>query len=124
VCTILIAEDHPDTRDAMALELEGQGHAVYPVADGIEALNWLRSHPDELPCLLLLDLRMPRMDGWDLSTALRAKKEWAKIPVIVVSATVHPDAPTPVIPAKAFWSKPPEPSRLAAVQQYCDAHRC
>src|SRR2546423_13486963 len=41
VCTILIAEDHPDTREAMTLELEGQGHSVYPVADGIEALNWL-----------------------------------------------------------------------------------
>jgi CheY-like chemotaxis protein len=71
----------------------------------------------------LLDLRMPVMDGWDFLRALRATPRWADVAVIVLSATVKRDAPAPVLPAKAFWSKPPHTELIVKIHKYCDRHR-
>ena len=122
MCSVLIVEDHADTREAIAELVASEGHAHHEVANGQEALEWLEEQADA-PCLILLDLRMPVMDGWDFLRAVRSPPEWAKIGVIVISATIQPEAPKPVLPAKAFWSKPPEPEEIANVHQYCERHR-
>jgi CheY-like chemotaxis protein len=66
---------------------------------------------------------MPVMDGWDFLRALRAIPRLAEVVVIVISATIERDAPAPVLPAKAFWSKPPHVELVAKIHEYCDRHR-
>jgi CheY-like chemotaxis protein len=122
VCSILIVDDHTDSREAIAELVRDAGHDSSEAANGREALDWLDGQ-SELPCLILLDLRMPTMDGWDFLRALNEVPRLSSIPVIVISVTIHEDAPTPVLPAKAFWSKPPDAERIASVHQYCAKHR-
>jgi CheY-like chemotaxis protein len=122
VCSILVVDDHADTREVIADLVGNEGHSFDEAANGQEALDWLEAQAD-LPCLILLDLRMPVMDGWDFLRALRAKPRWAEISVIVMSVTIDKDAPAPVLPAKAFWSKPPHAELVAKIHKYCAEHR-
>jgi CheY-like chemotaxis protein len=122
VCNVLIVDDYADTTEAIAELIGNKGHSCHVAANGREAMTWLEEQAD-LPCLILLDLRMPVMDGWDFLLALRSRPRWANIGVIVISATIDDDAPTPVLRAKAFWSKPPDAELLANVHRYCDQHR-
>jgi CheY-like chemotaxis protein len=122
VCSILIVDDHTDSREAIAELLRDAGHISCEATNGREALDWLHRQ-NELPCLILLDLRMPTMDGWDFLRVLNGAPRLSDIPVIIISVTVYEDAPTPVLPAKAFWPKPPDAERIATVHQYCAKHR-
>jgi CheY-like chemotaxis protein len=119
MCLILIAEDHADIRETVAEYLAEIGHDVQQAADGFEALDRLRSHR---PCVLLLDLRMPRMDGWELLSVFRGDPTLVTIPVIVLSAEVDPRRPLPVLPAAAFWPKPLDFALLASIGEYCSVH--
>jgi CheY-like chemotaxis protein len=71
-------------RDSLAAILREDGHAVETASGGIEALRRLRERP--LPTLILLDLMMPEMDGFEFMQELRRKPECSHIPVIVVTA--------------------------------------
>jgi CheY-like chemotaxis protein len=122
MCHVLVVEDHPDTREAIGELLHGEGHAHGAAGNGKEALEWLAAQR-EPPCLILLDLRMPVMDGWDFLRAVREVDKWKDIAIVVVSATIERDAPKPVLPAKAFWSKPLGPEQISAIHGYCDRHR-
>jgi CheY-like chemotaxis protein len=122
VCSILLVDDHADTREAIAELVGGEGHVFHETENGRDALDWLERQP-EPPCLILLDLRMPVMDGWDFLRAMRQVPRWAEVSVIVISATIVRDEPAPVLPAKAFWSKPPDQEVIANVHLYCDRHR-
>lgn len=83
---ILIVEDDDDSRDILSTFLAANGYPVMAAKNGKEALDRLRNFA--APCLILLDLRMPVMDGWTLRRALLADPMLASIPVIVLSA-VH-----------------------------------
>src|SRR6185295_18948475 len=96
VCTILIVDDHQDSREAMAEIVRSEGHTYHEASNGREALDWLLAQ-SELPCMILLDLRMPVMAGWDFMDALRQEPRLADIPMIVVSATVKPNMAKPVL---------------------------
>jgi CheY-like chemotaxis protein len=61
---ILIVDDDSEIRAALADVLKDEGFDVLEVPDSAQALQWLRSHPDER-CLVLLDLMMPVMNGWN-----------------------------------------------------------
>lgn len=122
MCNLLIVDDHADTRDALAELADDQGHVHHEAGDGATALAWLEEQ-SEPPCLILLDLRMPVMDGWDFLRAVRAVPRWHDVGIIVISATIERDAPVPVLPAKAFWSKPPAAEQIASVHLHCDKHR-
>ncbi len=82
---ILVVDDDPDIREAIIEVLEENGHRTLSAANGNEALAALRSS-DEPPCVILLDLMMPIMDGRAFREAQQADPELAKIPVIVLSA--------------------------------------
>src|SRR2546428_6585449 len=85
VAPVLIVEDDAGVRGAFAALLASEGYRVLEAADGLEALRLLRAAED-LPCLILLDLMMPRMNGWDFRAVQRRDERLDSNPVGVVSA--------------------------------------
>jgi len=81
--TVLVVEDDASARDLLRRTLEREGYTVVEAADGGEGIERLRA---SRPKLVLLDLLMPRMDGFAFLEALRSREEWRAIPVVVVSA--------------------------------------
>ncbi len=82
-CNVLLVEDDFETREVMARTLEKGGWSVSEAGDGQEALGVLDATK---PRLILLDLMMPVMDGFDFLAAMRARPDCHDIPVIVVTA--------------------------------------
>ena len=81
--TILVAEDHLDSRDAMRALLEAFGYRVLVAVDGREAVDLaIREGPD----LVLMDIMMPEMDGFEATRALRGDARTANMPIIAVTA--------------------------------------
>ena len=90
---ILVVEDDADMLDTFLLVLESEGHDVTGAIHGREALEQLAAGPR--PDLILLDLMMPVMTGWEVNEALEADPELAGIPVIFASAGGDPPEVTP-----------------------------
>ncbi len=78
-----MVEDDADTREMMARTLEADGWTVREAENGRVALDRVR---EAVPDLILLDLMMPEMDGFEFISHLREKEAWRKIPVVVVTA--------------------------------------
>jgi CheY-like chemotaxis protein len=83
---ILIVDDDHDTRNALSELLEEEGFAVEGVPNGREALARLRGGGAH-PAVILLDLMMPGMDGWDFRSEQMRDPHLAAVPVVVVSAS-------------------------------------
>ena len=81
---VLVVEDDAGARGVIRLTIEKMGLDVAEAADGRQALAWLGEH--SAPAMILLDLMMPEMDGFEVLDALAAHKEWRDIPVIVITA--------------------------------------
>ena len=83
---VLVVEDEADLRALIVGLLEADGYAAVGASNGEEALQVLReSKNGARPCLILLDLMMPRMDGWAFRVAQRSDPALAAIPVVVVT---------------------------------------
>ncbi len=80
---VLVIEDHTPIRECIAEVLEMEGYSVSQARDGREGLRVARAQP---PNLILLDLMMPNMDGWQFRAAQKDDAALADIPVIVLSA--------------------------------------
>jgi CheY-like chemotaxis protein len=80
---ILVAEDEPDIRDLIAFTLRFAGHDVITVGNGVEALE---SAPKEQPDLILMDVRMPRMTGYEACQRMKADPSVQHIPIVFLSA--------------------------------------
>lgn len=80
---ILIAEDERDIRDLIEFTLTYAGHEVIKTSNGAEAVE---KAPDVMPDLILMDVRMPRMTGYEACRALKAIDSVSKIPVVFLSA--------------------------------------
>jgi CheY-like chemotaxis protein len=87
---VLVVEDDDDIREVVANTLTSEGFQVYQANTGARALEVLQQIPH--PCLILADLMMPVMSGWDLIKALSQDDRLATLPVVVVSA-VDEEAP-------------------------------
>ena len=90
VGNILIVEDDPDTRLMIAAMLSSEGFHVISAEDGLEALHLLRAvrhRMPGLPCLVLLDLKMPRLGGSEFRNAQLRDPELSQVPVAVVSGS-------------------------------------
>jgi CheY-like chemotaxis protein len=106
---ILVVDDDPDILEALAEILEGEGYAVDRARHGQEALARIeRRRPD----LILLDLMMPVMDGWEFSQALRRRSGFEDIPVLVLSADRQAGARARVVGARGYLAKPFELNEL------------
>lgn len=99
--TVLIVDDEADIRDMLAVLLEEEGYQAAGAANGLEALNYLRQHRP-LPCLVLLDLMMPVMDGSEFRRRQRADPALESIPVVVLTADGRP----PSLDAAGYLIKP------------------
>jgi CheY-like chemotaxis protein len=86
---ILLVEDDPALRDTLSEVLAERGYEVTCAGDGREALEALDRRP--APAVILLDLAMPVMDGWAFRAAQRRDPALARIPTIVLSASLGPD---------------------------------
>jgi CheY-like chemotaxis protein len=80
---VLVVDDEPDVRDVLVRTLERQGWTAATANDGCDALEAVAAQP---PDLILLDLMMPRMDGFEFVAELRKRPEWRAIPIVVVTA--------------------------------------
>jgi two-component system cell cycle response regulator DivK len=85
---ILLVEDHELNREIMARQLSRAGYEVVVAMDGAEALVSAR---DSRPDLILLDMSLPVMEGWDVVRELKADRELRAIPVIGLSAHAMPE---------------------------------
>jgi CheY-like chemotaxis protein len=114
---VLIVDDDFALRDALCAALEGEGFSVAAVSNGEEALEYLRN--GARPCLVLLDLMMPIMNGWEFRAEQRQDPELADIPVIVLSAFAR-SGDEELRGIGQFLRKPFQLSDLlAAVRAYC-----
>ena len=113
---ILIVEDDNAVSSMMADVLELHGYTVHTAADGEEGILKLRQMWPE-PCVIVLDLMMPKTNGWQFLDAQRNDPKLAEIPVVVCSAyaesakSVHPDS---------FVAKPVQYHDLiGAIRSHC-----
>jgi len=115
-CPVLIVEDDEDLREMMAQLLTLEGFQTAAVANGREALDYL--HQATRPDVILLDLMMPIMDGWEFRRRQQADPVLAPVPVIVLSALDQARAAN--LNATAFLKKPLDFDRLLTlVRSHC-----
>jgi CheY-like chemotaxis protein len=111
---ILVVEDDPDAREALVALLQMKGYRAVPAGNGKEALDYLHKAP--LPDLIILDLWMPVMDGWQFRAEQIKDPRLKKVPVIVVTAL----SDRADVDANEIIIKPVDVERLlATVSQYC-----
>jgi CheY-like chemotaxis protein len=114
-------DDNVDEREAIECFLETEGLDVCCASDGREALYALRNGPR--PCLILLDLNMPGMDGWEFRRRQLLWPQMAGIPVVVLSGHPEVKAVTRGMQAREVWQKPVVLDQLVrAVGEHCAGH--
>jgi CheY-like chemotaxis protein len=106
---ILLVEDDFAIRETIAELLAEEGYRVTSAANGAEALAMLDE--SDAPGLILLDLMMPVMNGWEFRRALRDDPRLARIPVVVISASRGAE-PRASVDADAFLAKPFDATHL------------
>jgi CheY-like chemotaxis protein len=101
---VLVVDDDEDTRSGIAELLRLDGYLVAEAADGQEALD--RLHTQKRPCLVLLDLQMPRTSGWEFRARQQRDREIADVPVVVVSAREDAEVRVKQLGLAGFLAKP------------------
>lgn len=115
---VLVVEDDYDMQDAISESLETEGHETTCVSNGQEALDYLRSgHP---VCVILLDLMMPVMNGWEFRERQLESSDLASIPVVVVTADGRAAEKAQQLLADGFLRKPLVANELlSTVEKFC-----
>ena len=117
--SILIVEDDADVRGALTAVLEGEGYHVVEAAHGQEALQHLRADAAGF-CMILLDLWMPVMNGWEFRAEQLKDPTLAEVPVIVVTADHAAAKSDTKLAAVEYMTKPIEVDYLLQqVEHYC-----
>lgn len=119
--TILLIDDDEDTAVILGAFLHRQGYAVLVARDGEEGLEAARRH---LPDLILLDVAIPKLNGWEVARRLRAEDATCGIPMLAVTALgmAADRAMAESLALDGYYLKPIEPSRLVAeVQRFFSA---
>lgn len=109
---VLIVEDYPDVRDMFSLYLEHAGLEVATAVDGPSALAMLGGEP---PDVVVVDLGLPEIDGWDVIGRMRADPRWCDVGIIAFTGYVQ-DAPLArarAVGADVVLTKPAGPQTLA-----------
>jgi CheY-like chemotaxis protein len=106
--SVLVIEDDPDMRSLLVLMLEDRGHHVLAASDGREGLDMLRH---QTPDLILLDMKMPVMDGWEFARRYREAHDHPS-PIVVMTAAEDPRRRAEEVGAAGWLGKPVELDRL------------
>ena len=118
--SVLVVDDDPNLVRLMVKFLKLEGFAPVPAANGLEALAYLRGGGEA--SVILLDLRMPVMDGWAFRREQRGDPGLADIPIVVLSG-IAADADQD-LGAAASFSKPVSfPEVVSVVRRLCEARR-
>ena len=80
---ILVVEDHPQNRYLMTYLLESRGYEVEVALDGLEALDAIETRP---PDLILMDMQLPKVDGYEATRRVKADERFRDIPLVAVTA--------------------------------------
>jgi CheY-like chemotaxis protein len=113
---ILVVEDDADSRAALCDAMIDAGYLPFAVADGVEALDHLRT--GARPNLIVLDLMLPRIDGWRFLSILADEPDLQGIPVLVCTGAVDPRPPG--VPKDHVLTKPIKLDALMEfVTRYC-----
>jgi len=116
---VLVVDDDPGIRDMVAAMLQIHGYPVTLAADGAQALQQLERPP--LPHLILLDVMMPVMDGWQFRAELLKDATLATIPVVITSGISADYQLKGHLQSVAYLEKPfTEEQLLSLVRQYCN----
>jgi two-component system phosphate regulon response regulator PhoB len=109
---VLVVDDHAPIRTVCRLSLEAAGFRVSEATDGDEALAVVKA---DRPDVILLDIMMPRVSGWEVAAALIADRSTDRIPVIFITARsgVSDRIRALELGAQAYLAKPFDPSSLA-----------
>jgi CheY-like chemotaxis protein len=109
---VLVVEDDQDIREAVVEAITDRGYDVEAAENGSVAMDRMRAHP---PCIVLLDLMMPVMDGWEVVAQMDTEPALAEVPICIVSAH-DKDLPRNV----CVLRKPVSLANLLqAVENYC-----
>jgi CheY-like chemotaxis protein len=116
---VLVIEDDLEIRESLMDILEDHGYEPVGAGNGLEALAMLRG-PSPQPCLIFLDLMLPKMDGWAFRQEQLRSPEIASIPVIVISAFRDVARIAQELQANELLKKPFKLDELVSVmQKYC-----
>lgn len=113
--TVLMIEDHDDTACLVRFILERHGYAVRHAPDGTNAKRLTET--TEPPDLVLLDISLPTLSGFDVLRAIRSTPAWEEVPVVMLTANGRPEAMTEAttLGAAEYLKKPFSPDRLLQV---------
>ncbi len=115
----MVVDDDQTVRETLRDLLEAEGYDVTPAANGREALDRLHGAGPK-PHLILLDLMMPVMDGWQFSAAVKLDPTLARIPVVVFSADASLEQMARRLPVDGVLLKPVDLARLReTVERFC-----
>jgi CheY-like chemotaxis protein len=119
---VLIVDDNDDARETLARLLRMHGFTVAPAWSAEDALRHFRQ--GFRPCIVILDLRMPGMDGWAFHDRMRLDPDLATIPVAIVSGHAEEENRARERGACQFMLKPADPTMLiAAVDRHCTGRK-
>jgi len=121
VHAVLVVEDDDDSREALVAWLEAFGCVVCEATDGQDALDRLAA--GYRPCSILLDLMMPRMDGWEFRERQCADAELSAIPVALLTAAANVRLHANRLGVDASFPKPVDlDGVIAFVEDHCGSH--
>lgn len=116
---ILVVEDHADTREMVTALLTAEGYEVVTAENGKRGLERLHS---VRPCLILLDLSMPILDGWEFRRIQLSEGDFAEIPVLLLTAIHNPEKAMRELKADGLIPKPVDFDQLmSSVKAMCGA---
>ena len=120
---VLIVEDDPDVREMLAALLMSEGFHAVAAEDGLEGLHMLRvvrHRAPDVPCLILLDLMMPRLSGGEFRRAQLGDPTVSGVPVAVMSGATDVEQRAQALGAVATLAKPIDCEMLLeVVRRYC-----
>ncbi len=120
--SVLVLDDYDDGREAIVSMLQVKGFDVIGAGSGSQALDLMQA--GLRPCVVLLDLRLPDIDGWEVWDRMKAHDELARTAVVILSANAADHARARAVGIREFLRKPVDGRRLvAAVERHCDRIR-
>jgi CheY-like chemotaxis protein len=121
---VLVIDDDDDLRESVTAVLSAAGHRFATAVDGLDGLTQLRTEGAHRPCVVLLDLMMPRMSGFELRSVMKADPALSSIPVLVLTgAGVLADQRAAELDAEILRKPIEVRDLLRAVERHCPRPR-